>query len=146
MSQKYLIRRDTAAWSLQVWISFALAVMACFIGVWQMPSQDLDRAFLALGFFFCLFTSFTLAKMIRDNRDEKIDTPAWVLTVWSGFAIAISLTAWGLYRMAVGDWEKNYLIVSWLFLISTVFTLAKLVRDKQEADLLDGSPHDGSAG
>ena len=84
--------------------------------------------------------------MIRDNRDEKIDTPAWVLTVWSGFAIAVSLTAWGLYRMAVGDWEKNYLIVSWLFLISTVFTLAKLVRDRQEADLLEGSNHDSDAG
>lgn len=146
MPQNYLIRRDTAAWSFQVWISFRLAVTACFIGVWQMPSQDLDRAFLGLGFFFCLFTAFTLAKMIRDNRDEKIDTPAWVFTVWTGFAIAVSLTAWGLYHMAIGDWEKSYLIVSWLFLISSVFTLAKLVRDKQEADLLEGSKHDGDAG
>lgn len=138
MSQKYLIRRDTSTWTIQVWLSFALAVAACVIGVWNMPSQDLDRAFLAIGFCFCLFASFTLAKMIRDNRDEKVDTAAWTMTVWVGFAIAVSLTAWGLFRMAIGDWEKAYMVVAWLFLLTTVFTLAKLVRDKQEADLVEG--------
>lgn len=139
MSNRYLVRRDTAAWVFQVWTSFGLAVLACAIGVWSMPSQELDRAFLAIGFFFCLFASFTLAKMIRDNRDERIDTGAWVMTVWIGFAVAVLLTAWGLFRMNIGDWEKSYMVVSWLFLVTTVFSLAKTVRDKQEADLLDNS-------
>ncbi|MEF8714181.1 MAG: YiaA/YiaB family inner membrane protein [Accumulibacter sp.] len=138
MPQKYLIRRDTPSWSVQVWLSFGLAVTACTIGIWHMPSQELDRAFLAVGFCFCLFASFTLAKMIRDNRDERIDTGAWVITVWAGFAMAVSLTAWGLFRMAIGDWEKAYMIVAWFFLLNTVFGVAKLVRDKQEADLLEG--------
>lgn len=139
MSQKYLIRRDTSSWTLQVWTSFGLAVAACVVGVWNMPSEDLDRAFLAIGFFFCLFASFTLAKMIRDNRDERIDTGAWVMTVWVGFLVAVVLTAWGLFRMKIGDWEKGYMIVAWLYLVSAVFTLAKTVRDKQEADLMEGA-------
>jgi hypothetical protein len=143
MPQKYLIRRDTPTWTLQVWLSFGLAVAACTIGVWNMPSQELDRAFLAIGFCFCLFASFTLAKMIRDNRDEQIDTSAWVITVWVGFALAVTLTAWGLFRMAIGDWEKGYMIVAWLFLINTVFSVAKLVRDKQEADLIEGVADSG---
>ena len=132
------MRRDTSAWNLLVWLSFSLAVVACAIGVWSMPSEELDRAFLAIGLFFCLFSAFTLAKMIRDNRDERIDTGAWVITVWAGFAMAVSLTAWGLFRMAIGDWEKAYMIVAWLFLLNTVFSVAKLVRDKQEADLMEG--------
>ena len=140
MTASYLVRRDTAAWNFQVWASFILAVIACGIGVWNMPSQDLDRAFLAVGFFFCLFASFTLAKMIRDNRDERVDTSAWIMTVWTGFSVAVLLTAWGLFRMKIGDWEKGYMVVSWLFLVSTVFSLAKTVRDKQEADILEASP------
>jgi hypothetical protein len=139
MAQKYLIRRDTSTWTMQVWISFGFAVLACTIGVWNMPSQDLDRAFLAIGFFFCLFASFTLAKMVRDNRDEKVDTGAWVMTVWIGFFVAFALTAWGLLRMKIGDWEKGYMVVAWFFLVSSVFTLAKTVRDKQEADLMEGA-------
>lgn len=139
MSNKYLVRRDTSAWIFQVWSAFALAVFACAGGIWQMPSQDLDRAFLVIGFFFCLFASFTLAKMIRDNRDERIDTGPWMMTVWVGFVVAVVLTAWGLFRMKIGDWEKAYMVVSWLFLVSAVFSLAKTVRDKHEADLLESS-------
>ncbi len=139
MTQKFLVRRDTAAWTMQVWISFGLAIFACTAGVWNMPSQELDRAFLAIGFFFCLFAAFVLAKMIRDNRDEKVDTGPWVMTVWIGFFVAVSLTAWGLFRMNSGSWEKGYMVVSWLFLVSMAFTLAKTVRDKQEADIIESA-------
>ena len=139
MAQQYLMRRDTSAWNLQVWLSFSIAVVACAIGVWSMASEELDRAFLAIGLFFCLFSAFTLAKMIRDNRDERVDTAPWIMTVWIGFSVAVALTAWGLFRMKIGTWEKGYMVVSWLFLVSTAFTLAKLVRDKQEADILESS-------
>lgn len=135
--KQYYVRRDTAAWNMQVWISFSLAVGACLIGVWNMPSEHLDRAFLAIGFFFCLFATVTLSKLIRDNRDEKVDTAAWTMTVWLGFGIAVVMTAWGLFRMTIGNWEKGFMIVSWLFLVSSAFTLAKTVRDKQEADYME---------
>jgi hypothetical protein len=135
--KQYYVRRDTAAWNMQVWLSFFLAVSACLIGVWNMPSEQLDRAFLAIGFFFCLFATVTLSKLVRDNRDEKVDTAAWTMTVWLGFAIAVVMTAWGLFRMNIGAWEKGFMLVSWLFLVSTAFTLAKTVRDKQEADYME---------
>jgi hypothetical protein len=37
--------------------------------------------------------------------------------------------------MEVNPSYKAFLLVSWLFLISNVFTLAKTLRDKHEADL-----------
>jgi hypothetical protein len=49
----------------------------------------------------------------------------------------MSLTGWGLWRMGIQPVWKAYLLVSWLFLISTVFTLAKMLRDAHEADLLE---------
>lgn len=135
MKEKIVYQRDTAGWVLQVWLSFALAVLACGTGVMLLPSQQLDRAFLAIGFFFCLFAAFAVAKTLRDNREAQVDTAGWVIMVWVGFGAAVTLTAWGLWRMAIVDWQKGYMVVSWLFLLSTTFTLAKTVRDKHEAEL-----------
>lgn len=139
MATQYVMHRDTAGWRTQVWLSFAIAVIACGAGVIQMPGQELDRAFLALGLFFCLFSSFAVAKTIRDNRDGQVDTASWVMTVWIAFAAAIALTAWGLWRMNIPGSEKNYMIVSWLFLVSSSFTLAKTLRDAHEVELMERS-------
>lgn len=136
---RYLIRRDTSAWILQVWAAFGIAVTLCVVGIWNIPSEGLDRAFVAIGFLFCLSAAFGVAKTVRDNRDEQVDTPAWVFQVWAAFAIAVCVTAWGLYRMQLGGWEKGFLAASWLFLVSSTFTLSKTVRDNHEAALLEQS-------
>lgn len=131
------VRRDTKAWRAQVWISFGLAASLCAIGLAWLPGDDLDRAFMVMGYVFCLSTAFALSKYVRDNEIKRMDTPMWGLVVWSGFAFAMGLTAWGLWRMTIQPVWKAYLLVAWLFLISTVFTLAKTLRDAHEADLLE---------
>lgn len=142
MATRYVMQRDTAGWRMQVWISFGVALVAAGAGIIQLPGQELDRAFLAIGFFFCLFSSFAVAKTVRDNRDGQVDTSSWVMTVWVAFAAAIALTAWGLWRMNIPAWQKNYMLVSWLFLVSSTFTLAKTVRDGHEAELMERSGPD----
>ena len=137
MTTQYLVQKDTDARRVQVWFSFAIALLASTIGVLRLSGAQLDSAFLAIGFFFCLFASFSVAKTVRDNRDGEVDTAAWKLIVWIAFAASIALTAWGLYRMEVNDWEKGYMIVAWLFLVSSTFTLAKTVRDHHEATLIE---------
>ena len=135
--QPTTIRKDTNAWKLQVWVSFGLAVTLCATGLAYLPGADLDRAFMVMGYMFCLSTAFALAKFVRDNEMRKVDTPMWGLVVWCGFGLAMLLTAWGLYRMDVNPTYKAFLGVSWLFLISTVFTLAKMLRDAHEALLAE---------
>ena len=132
-----IIQRDTKAWQLQVWISFGLAVFLCGTGLAYLPGQDLDRAFMVMGYVFCLSTAFFLAKFIRDNQYKQTDTPMWKMVVWMAFAVAMSLTGWGLWRMDVNDTYKAFLLVSWFYLITTTFTLAKTMRDKHEADLAE---------
>jgi hypothetical protein len=131
------IRRDTSAWRLQVWISFGLSVALCASGLAWLPGADLDRAFMVMGFVFCLSAAFALAKFVRDNELQKIDTPMWRLVVWSGFALAMALTGWGLWRMTISPTWKAYLLVCWLYLISSAFTLAKTLRDAYEANALE---------
>ena len=127
-----LPRRDTRAWRAQVWISFGLAASLCAIGLAWLPGTDLDRAFMVMGYVFCLSTAFALAKFVRDNEQWHTDTPMWSVVVWGGFALAMGLTGWGLVRMDINPTYKAYLGVSWLFLISSAFTLAKTLRDAHD--------------
>ncbi len=134
---KYFVRHDTAAWKGQVWAAFAAAVLLCTVAVWNMPSTSLDRVLAAVSMFFLLSATFTLSKMLRDNQYEKVDTSAWVLQVWAAFGIAVALTSWGIFRMTIVDWHKWFVLGSTLFLLSSAFTLAKTLRDNQEADAVE---------
>ena len=135
------IQRDTRAWQLQVWISFGMAVFLCAVGLGWLPGQALDRAFMVMGYVFCLSAAFVLAKFVRDSQRASAssagDTPMWKLVVWGGFFTAMGLTGWGLLRMEISETYKAFLGVSWLFLISSAFTLAKTLRDRHEADLAE---------
>ena len=135
-------KRDTRAWKFQVWLSFGIAASLCAVGLAYLPGQDLDRAFMVMGYVFCMSTAFALAKFVRDNEVRKTDTPMWRLVVWAGFAFAMALTGWGLARMEINPTYKAYLGVCWLYLISSAFTLAKTLRDAFEADLADA--HSGA--
>ena len=135
------VQRDTRAWQFQVWASFGIAVSLCAIGVGWLPGAALDRAFMVMGYVFCLSAAFVLAKFVRDNQHGAArsagDTPMWKLVVWGGFLTAMALTGWGLLRMEINDTYKAFLGVSWLYLITCTFTLAKMLRDRHEADVLD---------
>ena len=110
--QAVLIRRDTKAWTMQVWISVATAVTLCGIGLAVLSGDDLARAFTVMGYVFCLFTAFALAKFARDNEMRKSDTPMWGPVVCGGFGLAMSPTDWGLWRMDVNPTYKAFLGLS----------------------------------
>jgi hypothetical protein len=61
-----IVQRHTGAWRLQVWTSFGIALLVCGTGLAWLPGGDLDRAFMVMGYFFCLSSAFTLAKTLRD--------------------------------------------------------------------------------
>lgn len=152
MTQQYKIRRDSGAWVFQVWASFAIAVGLCVYGIWNLPGVPEGKMLLAMGFFFCLSSSFVLAKAIRDNQYKVVDTPMWRGQVWAAFIIATCLTGWALDRMPGLPREYLlYMTASWLFLVSSTFTLTKTVRDGQDADKLErmqqgmGDDEDGDA-
>ncbi len=132
------IQRDTSAWQLQVWLSFVVAAFLCGVGLAWLPGRDLDRAFMVMGYFFCLSAAFVLAKFVRDSdrATRRSDTPMFKWVVWGGFFLAMGLTGWGLWQMEINQTYKAFLAVSWLYLITCTFTLAKTLRDRHEADLL----------
>lgn len=143
-SSPIVVQRDTRAWQLQVWISFGIAVFLCGVGLAWLPGEEMEMAFMVMGYVFCLSAAFVLAKFVRDNESRRRgagDTPLWGLVVWGGFAVAMGLTGWGLLGMDINVTYKAFLGVSWLYLITTAFTLAKMLRDRHEADLLQARLH-----
>lgn len=135
------VQRDTRAWQIQVWMSFGLAVFLCAAGLARLPGEALDRAFMVMGYVFCLSGVFVVSKYLRDRQHQHCaETPLWGAVVWGGFVTAMALTAWGLVRMSIDEAYKAYLGVSWLFLVSSAFTLAKTLRDRHDADLAEVQP------
>ena len=125
---------------MQVWISFGIAVFLCAVGLAWLPGADLEKVFMVMGYVFCLSATFMLSMFVRDNQSARRgagDTPLWKLVVWGGFAVAMGLTGWGLVGMEINVTYKAFLGVSWLYLITSAFTLAKMLRDRYEADLMD---------
>ncbi len=139
MAKQIYVRRDTRSWIFQVWISFAMSLLLCGYGIVNLPLEGIYRVFLATGFFFTLFSCFVLAKSIRDNQHEKIDTPMWRLQVWIAFGLSVCLTIWGIFTMKMDAWQLGFMLASGLFLISSTFTLSKTIRDNFDADILERS-------
>ncbi len=67
-SSPIVVQRDTRAWQLQVWVSFGIAVALCAIGLAWLPGEQLEQAFMVMGYVFCLSAAFVLAKFVRDNE------------------------------------------------------------------------------
>ncbi|MBK9346752.1 MAG: hypothetical protein IPN06_10180 [Burkholderiales bacterium] len=133
-----MIHQDSSAWTLQVWVSFGLAVFLCGVGC-HLPGTELDRAFMVMGYFFCLGRLCAGQVCARPEKARPRgcagDTPLFKYVVLGAFFMAMALTGWGLTRMEINDTYRAFLGVSWLYLITSTFTLAKTLRDRYEADL-----------
>lgn len=137
MPTRFIIQRPTMGWRIQVWLSFAVSAAACTLGLVYLPHDSVNTAFLVIGLIFSVFVSFTVAKTTRDNRDGPSDTPLWINAVWGAFVASIAFMAWGLWNLNVTPWHQAFMVVSWLYLVGSAISAAKLMRDQYEASLVD---------
>jgi hypothetical protein len=61
----------TPAFMAQAWVSFAIALLAAVIGIWNLPADPWVRAFLALAVLYAVTSAFTLAKCVRDAAEAS---------------------------------------------------------------------------
>ncbi|MFB9463283.1 YiaA/YiaB family inner membrane protein [Streptomyces cinereospinus] len=54
----------------------------------------------------------------------------------ASFAIALGATAVGIFQLEADPWVRAFLGIAVLYLVTSAFTLAKVVRDRQEAGQL----------
>lgn len=61
--------KNTPAFFVQAAISFGVSLTGLVLAVLYMPGDPWMRAFLAMTTLFLVSSSFTLAKVIRDNQE-----------------------------------------------------------------------------
>ncbi|MGK7919129.1 MAG: YiaA/YiaB family inner membrane protein [Trichodesmium sp.] len=71
MTNKDVQQKDTAAWILQVWVSFILATVGTATGIIYLPVDNWIKSFVGMGLVFSIGSAFTLAKTIRDNQKHQ---------------------------------------------------------------------------
>lgn len=64
---------------------------------------------------------------------EHSNSGAFDALAWISFAVSSIGTILGVIYLPVEIWIKAYLGMGYLFTITSCFTVAKVVRDKQEA-------------
>ncbi|ASL16889.1 YiaA/YiaB family inner membrane protein [Mycobacterium intracellulare] len=60
-------------------------------------------------------------------------TAAFFVQAAVAFAISFLTALAGIYFLPLDAWQRLFLGITFLFLVSSAFTLAKVVRDQQEA-------------
>lgn len=64
---------------------------------------------------------------------QRPTTTAFFVQSAVAFGLALAALLIGIVRLPVGQWERGFLALGLVFVVSSAFTLAKCVRDRQEA-------------
>ncbi|MET9503161.1 YiaA/YiaB family inner membrane protein [Streptomyces sp. NPDC006259] len=70
----------------------------------------------------------------------KQNTAAFYGQAVASFAVAMVATAVGIYRLHADSWVRAFLGIAVLYLVTSAFTLAKVIRDRQDATARVYSP------
>ncbi|GAA2437843.1 YiaA/YiaB family inner membrane protein [Streptomyces glaucus] len=74
----------------------------------------------------------TLVAM-SDTPVKQQSTAAFYGQAVASFAVALAATAVGIFSLRADAWVRGFLGIAVLYLVTSAFTLAKVVRDRQEA-------------
>lgn len=64
---------------------------------------------------------------------KQQNTAAFYGQAVASFAVAMAATAVGIFRLNADAWVRGFLAIAVLYLVTSAFTLAKVIRDRQEA-------------
>ncbi|MGC9377072.1 YiaA/YiaB family inner membrane protein [Streptomyces sp. MH13] len=70
---------------------------------------------------------------MSDTPVKQQSTTAFYGQAVASFAVAMTATAVGIYNLQADAWVRAFLAVAVLYLVTSAFTLAKIIRDRQEA-------------
>lgn len=70
---------------------------------------------------------------MSDTPVKQQSTAAFYGQAVASFAVAMAATAIGIARLEASAWVRGFLAIAVLYLVTSAFTLAKVIRDRQEA-------------
>ncbi|QIQ05543.1 YiaA/YiaB family inner membrane protein [Streptomyces liangshanensis] len=70
---------------------------------------------------------------MTDTPVKQQNTGAYYGQAVLSFGLALAALSIGIYRLDAGAWVRGFLAIAVLYLTTSAFTLAKVIRDRQEA-------------
>jgi hypothetical protein len=70
--------------------------------------------------------------MSETPGSKQQNTAAFYGQAVASFAVAMAATAVGIYQLSADAWVRGFLAIAVLYLVTSSFTLAKVIRDRQE--------------
>ncbi|MFB7866462.1 MULTISPECIES: YiaA/YiaB family inner membrane protein [unclassified Streptomyces] len=70
---------------------------------------------------------------MSDTPVKQQNTAAYYAQAVISFGLALLAVGIGVYKLDASAWVRAFLAISVLYLTTSAFTLAKVVRDRQEA-------------
>jgi hypothetical protein len=70
---------------------------------------------------------------MSETTVKQQNTAAYYGQAVASFAVALGAMIGGIVYLDVGGWVRAFLGIGLLYLTTSAFTLAKVIRDKQEA-------------
>ena len=77
---------------------------------------------------------------MSDTPVKQQSTAAFYGQAVASFSLAMAATAIGIFKLHADPWVRAFLGTAVLYLVTSAFTLAKVVRDRQEAAARPYSP------
>ncbi|MEV0637134.1 YiaA/YiaB family inner membrane protein [Streptomyces sp. NPDC050619] len=77
---------------------------------------------------------------MSDTPGKQQNTAAFYGQAVASFSIAMGATAIGIFKLDADVWVRSFLGIAVLYLVTSAFTLAKVIRDRQEAATPSYSP------
>jgi hypothetical protein len=127
-----------------VWLTGAFGVLN-FLGVvwtWDESIMDVkDKGFFTLVAIWCEASTFRLAMMIRDWNDENRrrwmqEQMAFQVIIGLGCLVGHGVCILVISFHDIRDWQRLLLFSAWGNSITTLFLVARLVRDRMEVQQL----------
>jgi hypothetical protein len=73
-----------------------------------------------------------------NTSSQSKPSPAFFVQSILSFAVSLGALIIGIMSLPVGMWIRGFLAVGLLYVVTSTFTLAKVVRDQQEATSVHG--------
>ncbi|GAB22172.1 hypothetical protein GOPIP_025_00620 [Gordonia polyisoprenivorans NBRC 16320 = JCM 10675] len=70
--------------------------------------------------------------MATSEIPQNPTTAAFFLQAAIAFGVSLATAVVGVFYLPIDAWQRGFLAITLLFLTSSTFTLAKVVRDRQE--------------
>ncbi|MFF6993968.1 YiaA/YiaB family inner membrane protein [Streptomyces sp. NPDC008313] len=69
---------------------------------------------------------------MSDTPVKQQSTTAFYGQAVASFGVAMAATSLGIYNLHTDAWVRAFLAIAVLYLVTSAFTLAKVIRDRQE--------------